>query len=135
MNSSRPSIRFSFLLISLLILSSGFHSAKAQEIAPEILVLYAASMEDMVELESLVAAGAKVTAKDTSLFNYTALHYAAENDQQEMIQFLIEHGAKVNAKSTEKKTPLHSAAEFNCIRSGEALIKGGADVNARLRAN
>ena len=72
---------------------------------------------------------AEVNAVDKS--GNTALHYACgHNWNPQVAKYLIEGGAEVNLKNSEKKTPLHKAAERGHTEVIEALLKRNAEVNA-----
>jgi ankyrin repeat protein len=92
----------------------------------------------------LIAKGAKVNTVD--LGGFTPLHNAAGNGNTSapLVKLLLEHGAKVNVVSGDTAevvkngplalghlTPLHTAAQNGNLEAVEALVKAGADVNAK----
>ena len=110
-----------------------------------ISVLEQAANVNNIELARLLLAkGAKVNSVDGG--GYTALLGAAGNGDRNaaMVQLLIEHGATANVKSGDTVeivkngpiaighlTPLHAAANVASYEAVEALVKAGADVNAK----
>jgi ankyrin repeat protein len=107
-------------------------------------VLELAAAANNIELARiLIAKGANVNNADE--IGFTPLLDAAGNGDHnaEMVKLLIEHGAQVNAKSGDTVevvkngaiqlghlTPLQFAAQAN-FEAAEALLKAGADVNAK----
>jgi HEAT repeat protein len=61
--------------------------------------------------------------------DYTVLIFAAVQGNVEVIDLLLTHGADVN-KRYNSRTPLHLAASHSQAGSINALIRGGADINA-----
>jgi ankyrin repeat protein len=97
---------------------------------------------DLVRL--LLAKGAKVNVADG--LGFTVLMGAAGNGERSgpLVKLLIEHGADVNARTIEtldsgkngvlalgRLTALQMAAGMAAFDAVEALVKAGADVNAR----
>lgn len=62
---------------------------------------------------------------------HTALHMAAFNGHTETVLFLLKKGANVDCRDFEGKTPLIHACTGPYAETVEALIKAGADVNAK----
>src|SRR5579863_760014 len=107
-------------------------------------VLELAAAANNIELARiLIAKGANVNNADE--LGFTPLLDAAGNGDHnaEMVKLLIEHGAQVNTKSGDTiemvkngaiklghLTPLQFAAQAN-YEAAEALLKAGADVNAK----
>ena len=82
------------------------------------------------ELESLLARGADVNAKDED--ECTALYWAIRlDDCIDMVQLLIDHGADVSWKDAYECTPLHSASFKGNVKVVEMLLTHGCDVNAQ----
>lgn len=92
----------------------------------------------------LIARGAQVNNVDGG--GFTPLHNAAALSDRyaAMVKLLLEHGAKVNVKSGDtaeivkngpiligRVTPLQEAAGQGNYEAVEALIKAGADINAK----
>ncbi len=107
-------------------------------------VLALAAAANNIELARiLIAKGASVNTADVT--GFTPLLNAAGNGDRNaaMVKLLIEHGAEVNAKSADsfetvkngtlmlgRLSPLQLAAQAN-YEAAEALLKAGADVNAK----
>ena len=72
---------------------------------------FAAAIGDTRAIESLLAAGADVSAKAEN--GYTPLHAAALNGYLLAIHVLVSAGADVNAKAKNGITPLHEAAQYS----------------------
>ena len=81
------------------------------------------------EIESLIAKGADVNAKDID-GNTPLMSAAANNASKDVVELLIAKGADVNAKDNDGWTPLIWAARHNTLEVVESLIAKGADVNA-----
>jgi ankyrin repeat protein len=110
-----------------------------------ISVLEQAASSNHIELvRLLLLKGAHVNTADES--GFTALMAAADNGDRnaDMVKLLLEHGAAVNVKTGESSeivkngptalghlTPLHLAAAQANYEAVEALVKAGADVNAK----
>ena len=108
-------------------------------------ILEQASLTNNVEVARLlIAKGAKVNTVDMG--GFTPLHAAAGNGNTNapLVKLLLEHGAKVNAVSGDTievvrngplalghLTPLHTAAQNGSLEVVEALVRAGADVNAK----
>ncbi len=92
----------------------------------------AATLGDVMQMQTLLTGGANVNAKDQQ--GRTPLHLAAEKGHAEAVQLLIERGADVNCESKNGWTPLMVAAEKGYPPIARVLIAKGADVNARNAA-
>jgi ankyrin repeat protein len=108
-------------------------------------VLEQAAAVNHIELARLlIATGADVNVQDEG--GSTALMQAAQNGDRsaELVKLLLEHGAKVNVRSGDTfeivkngpiglghLTPLLFAAGQGNYEAVEALVKAGADVNAK----
>jgi quinoprotein dehydrogenase-associated probable ABC transporter substrate-binding protein len=62
--------------------------------------------------------------------DWTPLMYAAWQDNPELVSMLLKHGATIDVVSTDGLTPLAIAAQNGKFKAAEALVAGGADVNA-----
>ncbi len=62
---------------------------------------------------------------------HTALHHAAYNGHTATVLFLIKQGATLDCRDHEGKTPLIHACTGAFPETVQALIKAGADVNAK----
>ena len=62
----------------------------------------------------------------------TPLHIAARKDFKNVIRKLIELGAGPEIRNTFDQTPLQAALATGSFEAARALVKGGADVNARV---
>ena len=91
--------------------------------------LHKASMTgDLVQVRSLIAAGADVNAYFDGA---PPLHFAAMNGHLEIVSELIENGAQINAASIDGEgiTALHIAAFLGNAGLVSLLLKNGADVD------
>ncbi|HVO49000.1 MAG TPA: quinoprotein dehydrogenase-associated putative ABC transporter substrate-binding protein [Steroidobacteraceae bacterium] len=61
---------------------------------------------------------------------WTPLMYAAWNDDAQMVEMLLKHGARLEPTNGDNLTALAIAAQNAKIKSAQALVAGGADVNA-----
>jgi quinoprotein dehydrogenase-associated probable ABC transporter substrate-binding protein len=71
---------------------------------------------------------ADVNVADRS--QWTPLMYAAWQDSPELVAMLVKYGAKIDIINDDGLTPLAIAAQNGKIKSAEALVAAGADVNA-----
>lgn len=78
--------------------------------------------------ELLLKFGADVQARGA--FGETALHCAV-GGSADLIETLLGMGASVNDRDIGLCTPLHHAAWQGCEQSTEALVRGGADLDAK----
>lgn len=98
--------------------------------------LFSAALDgDLVQLQTLLAAGADVNAADAD--GNTALHLAARQGHLDAVKALLAAGADVNAADAQGWTPLFKAAYNHELDCGfapvvQALADAGADVNARI---
>ncbi|HZL01306.1 MAG TPA: ankyrin repeat domain-containing protein [Caulobacteraceae bacterium] len=79
-------------------------------------------------VRTLIAAGADVNAKSSD--GVTALILASAGCP-EAVDVLIGAGADANANSAQLGTPLHMAAMRGQVRTAQALLDAGANVNAQ----
>ena len=100
--------------------------------------LHFAARGDLNMVIALVHAGANVNAmacsRNRMRSGYTPLHIAATNGQAAIASFLVAFGADVNAYSSQSLgdgTPLHDAVKGYHTETVIALIKAGADVDAK----
>lgn len=86
--------------------------------------------------QALVQEGVSLEARDHA--GFSAVAYAAmHNTEFRIWDELIKHGADLSATYTDEKlTPLHLAARENMAEVAVAILRHGADVNARdIRGN
>lgn len=92
-------------------------------------MLHSAIKDDKLEIvQLLISIGADVNADS---LDRSALHAAACKRDPRFAQILIENHADVSALDTHRQTALHQAILNGFQETVSALIKGGADVNAR----
>ncbi|XP_046979668.1 ankyrin repeat domain-containing protein 23-like [Schistocerca americana] len=96
-------------------------------------LMQAAKEEDSVgELQTLLAAGADVRARDEDEDRWTTLHWAANKGHLKAARCLVEGGAEVNARcSSWQSTPLHKAAYSGHEAVVRLLLEAGAEADAR----
>jgi ankyrin repeat protein len=94
-------------------------------------LLFAARVGDVTSARLLVAAGADVN--DADAWGVSATVLAAHSGFGELVEFLLERGANPNAAEAGF-TALHAAIMRRDTRIAKALLAGGADANAPLRA-
>ena len=83
-----------------------------------------------VDVKRGLDGGIDIEAVDPSR-KHTALHLAAYNGHTQTVLFLLKEGAKIDCRDLEGKTPLIHACTGPYAKTVEALIKAGADVNAK----
>jgi ankyrin repeat protein len=103
--------------------------------SPELDVFEAAALGEVARLEELLA-GDPGVARAWSPDGFTALHYAAFFGSPEAIHALVAAGADLEAPSRNEQFapeahPLHSAVAAGRLDNAEALLRAGADPNAR----
>lgn len=85
---------------------------------------------DVEKVKELIAAGAKVNAKDKNYDNITPLFVAVENGNVAIVRMLLNAGAKVNAVNKTKRTPLMYIDDDATPEMIDILVRAGADINA-----
>jgi ankyrin repeat protein len=80
---------------------------------------------------SLIEAGADVTARSTNPMQNMPLHAAAAGRKIDVVRLLLEKGAPVNAQQHGGWTALHAAAQNGDTEMAEVLIGAGANVTVR----
>jgi ankyrin repeat protein len=88
----------------------------------------------------LVEQGLPVNAVGSADDGYYPLHAAAEAGHDKVIAYLLTVGAKVECRTgayieQREETPLLLAARRGQLKSIQALVKGGADINAKTLLN
>jgi hypothetical protein len=97
------------------------------------LLMVATKMGALNSMRALLDFGADPNAIDNE--GGTAMYLAAEYDNAKAIALLVARKAEVDPVMSETKmTPLHAAAAAGNIAAASALIRAGADRNARLRS-
>jgi ankyrin repeat protein len=107
-------------------LLGGGADVEARDAYGQTPLLLAARRGHARAVEMLLKHGADV--KTAALNRYTPLHMAAWSGNAKIIKWLLEKGADVNAYDYGNRTPLHYASTKQAV---EALLAGGAEVNAR----
>jgi ankyrin repeat protein len=97
-----------------------------EETTPVVKLHLAAQKGDLAQVQSLIAGGCDVDARDPN--GRTPLYTAALYDQAKVAEFLISKGADVNAEDVDAFTVLDAAG--GNIDIARMLIEAGADVNA-----
>lgn len=92
-------------------------------------LVQAVSMDNLEEVENLIAKGENVNGKDENYSNITPLFLAVENGNAEIVETLLNFGAKVNARNDSKQTPLMYLDEDASAELVRTLIKHGAKIN------
>lgn len=92
-------------------------------------LLKAAENGDLAKLESLLAKGENIDARNKH--DHTVLMCAINHDQIDAANWLIERGADVNLKSKDQSSAINTAAMRGHAQIVEKLIQHGADVNER----
>ncbi|QDV61062.1 ankyrin repeat domain-containing protein [Crateriforma conspicua] len=89
---------------------------------------FAAGDGDLAAVQSLLADGRDVNAKDSDLA-LTPLHYAAAGEHVDIVRFLIANGADVNAidEATAGDTPLGHVAQECSLSMAKTLLDSGAN--------
>ena len=89
---------------------------------------------NLSKVESLIGAGAPLSTVNSA--GASILHKAVEQGHIAVAERLMEAGIPVDARDGIGKTPLHYAArKATSGRMMQALIRAGADVNARAEDN
>ena len=91
--------------------------------------LIKAAKEGRMELQTLLAAGADVNARDEK--EWTALHWVADRGHVDAARCLLDSGAHVDARTSTQFTPLHFAAGEGRTAVVELLLESSADYNAK----
>lgn len=55
---------------------------------------------------------------------------ACRSAQPDVVELLVTHGADVSVRDRAGNTPLHCAAESDCLSAAKTLLDAGADPNA-----
>ena len=79
--------------------------------------------------EDLRDVGVNLNMRDA--LGRSPLHYAAINNNFQAVRALLRAGAKPEPRCNDDNTPLVSAIKFGSVDALAALLKGGADFNAR----
>ncbi|WP_374699517.1 ankyrin repeat domain-containing protein [Wolbachia endosymbiont (group A) of Limnophora tigrina] len=90
-------------------------------------LIEAAKQGNSTEVESLIARGANVNARDN--FEGTSLHWAAIRGYSEIVEKLIEKEAEINIKNNHSETPLFLAVSSKKWDIVKFLVGKRADVN------
>jgi len=121
------------IAVALLVTCGASHAADPAE-GPKadatIAALFAAAKSgDVAAITRLVAAGAKVDAKDAN--GVTTMFVAAVYGRTEAVALLLGKGADIKVTDRDGSTALHAAAFFCRTKTVELLLSKGAAINAR----
>ena len=95
-------------------------------------VLQYASLYGHTEaIRLLLEHGATPDGRGRNLAAHTALGISCESGHTDIVRLLLSHGADVNKMDSNKRTPLHKAANKGRHEIASMLIEHGADVNMR----
>ncbi|XP_047098732.1 serine/threonine-protein phosphatase 6 regulatory ankyrin repeat subunit A-like [Schistocerca piceifrons] len=95
-------------------------------------LIQAAKEDAVTELQTLLAVGADVRARDEDEDRYTALHWAAGKGHENATRCLLEGGAEVDARTSGwQETPLYRAAYNGHEAVVRLLLEAGAEADAR----
>ena len=90
---------------------------------------WAAYLDDLQTVETLVGAGAKVTTQNR--YGVTPLSLACTNGNAEIVKLLLQKGADPNAALRGGETVLMTAARTGRVAPVRMLLKSGAKVDVR----
>jgi len=99
--------------------------------SPEAKAFDAINGGDAAALKSLLAAGLSPDATDPEDGRDTLLGRAVLMRNREAVRTLLEAGADPNRRGQAPETPLHSAALFHDGKTIKALLRRGAEIDAR----
>jgi hypothetical protein len=86
--------------------------------------------EDLETVKQHISYGTDINSGNS--YGITPLHWASGNQESGKItELLLKHGANVDAERTDGATPMHHATHYNKIKSVEALLRYGANLEAR----
>jgi len=109
------------ITIALLNAGADVHAEDSQGHTPQFTV------NDITLADMMLTKGADVQHRDHQ--GRTVLHYA---ENSEIIAYWVAHGLPIEVKDQDGATPLITAAGMGNINTMEALLKNGADANARI---
>jgi ankyrin repeat protein len=116
--------------IALLLLDHGADPNAADTSVGETPLMRASALGDPALVESLLAKGASVTARDD--LNRTALHAACDKGKGEAVALLIAQGADLDAQDDLGEAPLGRAIGHG-VDIVRQLLDAGADVEGGRR--
>ena len=96
--------------------------------SPEDKLISAVKNGDLKSVETSIAAGASLEARDNE--NMTALMRAAEKGYSDIVRILIDAGADISAKDQFGRTAFFNAADKNHVGIVEMLIAKGASADS-----
>jgi ankyrin repeat protein len=123
--------------VDMLTLKGSREDQHSEGRTPLLLAARYSKNKDVIEF--LLRKGANPNTQDNDP-GFSALHYIAASPSHEaeaelgqIAEILLQHKAEPNLRTLKKgaQTPLHLAAAYNHIAVAEALLKYGADINAK----
>jgi len=104
--------------------------AKAGGSDKDAQLIYAAKGGNLSAVQTLLADGADINAKDT-IYGTTVLMWAAAKGHSEVVELLLEKGTEVNAALNDGRTALWQASWKGRTEIVKLLLTAGADVDAK----
>ena len=92
----------------------------------------AAERGDLQKVQTLIARGAKLNARDR--IGRTPLYLAAENGHKDVIEILARCGARIDCADDSGSTPISMAVWQDRRETVECLIRAGATVDLYVAA-
>jgi len=121
---------FTQKLIAFLFVSLLAHVSFAQDTEANI-IFEAIEKNNYDKVKTILENNGDANVQDA--LRNTPMHMAAFWGRERIIDLLVSHGGKVDAINEAGRSPLYSAVEADHPSAVKALLKNGADVNARYQ--